>query len=358
MVQRMSSRRRFLAGATGASAVAIAGCLGGDNGDDDDDGNGGNGGDDDSTNIIVGASTSGSTTYEIAQSIQRVLDQESDEVDFDTQTTGGDPPGIRLWNEGDTDAYGVSNYTNRSAMEQFGPFEDEEVDTAYQGLSYFDRDDFFVAVDGSGIETTDDLPGRDIWMLNPGWGTREMTYDIFTEDEEYRDSLYENSVDIDDDDVAGAVEEGQIEALQAYGNNETNLPTWLRETEARVDLHYVEPTDEYISILEDSELTTYNEREAYGFDQDIGTDTFHVFTTPFQYYLDPDLPADAVYEVLDVCYNHHESMQEGMPAIFPYGDEPEAFTYALDPDMGAVHPGVADFLEDHDLWDDDLERGE
>lgn len=343
MSERPTSRRRYLKGAASVSAIGLTGCLGGGGGDYVD--------------MRVGSSTQGSTVFQTSQAIQRVLREQSDSVRWDTQTTGGDPASVRIYDQGDLEAYGMTNYTVKNALNSQEPFEDEDLDVPYQGFTYFVRDDHFVALDGTGIETTDDLLGRDVYLLQPGWGTRQQFMDAMDEDPGLKEELTENVVNIDTGDVAGAAEEGRIEAILSYGANEVNLPTWMAETGARVDLHSVEVTDQFQDVFEQSNLVSYYEKDTYGYEQDVG-DTFQGWNLLFQYFFDPDLSADAVYEVLEIAYEHYESVQEGQPAFFPYGEEPEHFVTAIESDFLPVHPGAADFYEDHDLWDDSWERGD
>lgn len=352
MAKKYLSRRKFVRGAAAVSITGVAGCIGGGgNNNDNSTGNGGG----DTTNIRMGASTEGSTTYQTSQAIQRVIRQQADSVRWDTQTTGGDPPGIRVYSQDGVDAYGVSNFTVRKAIAGEDPFT-EQYDVAHQGFNYFTRDDFFLAVDGSGIETTDDLLGRNVWLLQPGWGTRQLFMEIMSQDPELHEQLTQNVVDIDAADVAGAVDEGRIEALLGYGANEINVPSWLAETATRTSLHTVEVSDQFRQLIEQSELAPYYEKEAYGFDQDVG-DTFQGHQILFQFHFSPDVPAEAVYESLQVCHDHVESIREGQPALLPYGENPEHFTSAIDPSLGPVHAGAADFYEENDLWDDSWERG-
>lgn len=380
MSKKISSRRRFLQGAAGVGVAGIAGCLGGDgddggngdggdNGDDGgDNGDGGENGDDgngdgDTVNMRVGSSTQGSTVFQTSQALQRVLSEQSDSVRWDTQTTGGDPASIRIYDEGNLEAYGLTNYIVKQAMEGSEPFEEGEIENfPYQGFSYFVRDDFFWAVDGSGIETTDDMLGSNFHMLQPGWGTRQMFVEIMETGggEDLLAQLEENVVNIDVADVAGAVEEGRVECGIGYGANEVNLPSWLAEVDARADVHLVEMTDQFRAVFEESPLAPYYEKEPYGWDQDVTqvTDTLQGWQLLFQYFFSPDLSAESVYEVLQISHDHWESVREGQPAFFPYGENPEHFITAIEEDFVPVHPGAADFYEENDLWDDSWERGD
>lgn len=366
MAEKFASRRRFLKGTAGLGIVGLAGCSGNGNGDGEDgDADGGDGdsdggdGDDgqDTVNMRIGSSTEGSTVFQTSQAFQRVLRNESDYVRWDTQTTGGDPASIRVYDDGGLEGYGLTNYIVRKAMQGADPFEQER-EVPYQCFSYFVRDDFFVAVDGSGIETTDDMLGENVYLLQPGWGTRAMFMEVMEEDPELKEQLTENVVNIDTADVAGAVEEGRIDAILAYGANEVNLPSWFAEVDARADLHTVEVSDQFKEVFQGSPLVPYYEKEPYGFTQDVG-DQIQGYQIPFQYYISPDMPKDAVKEMLQIAHDHYESVQEGQPAFFSYGEDPEKFIGGLESEgLPPVHPGAAEYYQELGIWDDNLEIGD
>jgi TRAP-type uncharacterized transport system substrate-binding protein len=181
--------------------------------------------------------------------------------------------------------------------------------------------------------------------------------EIMDQAPDLKEQLTENVVNVDAGDVAGAVDEGRIDAILGYGANGINLPSWFQETATRASLHTVEVTDQFQQLFEDTNLAPYYEKEPYGFEQDVG-DTIAGYQIPFQFHFGPDVPAQAVYDSLQVCYNHWESIREGQPALLPYGENPEHFVSAINPELGPVHPGAADFYEEQDIWNDDWERGE
>lgn len=353
MSGKYPSRRRFIQATAGAGVIGLAGCTGGESDEDNTE----DGGAAETVDMRIGSSTSGSTVFQTSQAFQRVLRQESDRVRWNTQTTGGDPASIRQYGEGSLEGYGLTNYIVRKAMAGADPFE-QSYEVPYQGFSYFARDDFFVALDGTGIETTDDMLGKNVYLLQPGWGTRAMFMEVMDEDPELKEQLTENVVNIDTADVAGAVQEGRIDAILAYGANEVNLPSWFAEVDATTDLHTVEVSESFRNVFESSPLVPYFSKDAYGFTQDVGG-PIQGYQILFQYYISPDVPADAVYDMLQTAHDHYEAVQEGQPAFFPYGENPEFFTVSLEGgDLPPVHPGAADFYEDVGVWRDDLERGE
>ncbi len=342
------SRRDALRATAGLGVVGLAGCL---------DMLGG-----DSVDMTVGSSSSGSSTYGNSQAIQRVVDEHSDSVSFITQDAGGDPQSIRLYADDELNSYSAGNYILNQALTSSGPFEEpDDVDTFPQhGFSHLSLNLYWMALEDSDIETTDDLFGEDIYALPAGWGLRAMTEEMYG-DAGLWEELEEGVVNFETSEAASALEEGRVEAFVTYTSNFTELPSWAVEVDARNDVRLLEQTDEFVQAAEEFAGAGYDEMdEVGGWDQEIGGEDFpnHTWTETYPYLFSPDIPADALYEVMDICHNHYESMQEANPTILDYGD-PENLSFALvHTDEVPVHPGAADWYEEHGVWDDSWTRGD
>ncbi len=340
------TRRDALKAAAGVGMVALAGCAG-------DDG--------DAVDINVGSSDSGSSTYSNSQAIQRAVNQESDTVNFITVDAGGDPQSIRLYEDDEINAYSAGGFIFDQAMNDQGPFEDEPVETfPLYGFSHLSLNLYWIALEDSDIETTDDLFGADIWPLPGGWGLRDLTETMYGEAGLW-DDLEPGSQEFETGEAASALEEGRVEALVAYNSNFDSLPTWAEEVDARNDVRLVEMTDEFAQAAENFGGAGYEELgESIGdpWDQDIGTDgsAGHTWTETYPYLFHPDIPAESVYEVMDIIHNNPQEVLDANPAALDYSDL-DNYTFSfLHTDRVDVHPGAADWLEEHDLWDDDWSR--
>ncbi|RQG94168.1 TRAP transporter substrate-binding protein [Natrarchaeobius chitinivorans] len=321
----------------GLGLLGLAGCLG----------------DDDETDVRVGMGTGG-TSEEMTQALQRVVDSESESARIITQGTSGDPENVRLYNDGDIDAHTGNNSSIIAAMNDEEPFAEEPVDeVAPQGFLLHTFHFHWLAVEGSGIETTDDLAGRDVWPLQPDWGIRQLAQDVHENAGMWED-LEGSTVDIDAGDVAGAIEEGRVEAFIGYGANFTGLPGWLTEVDARADVYAVETTDTLRDGIDATEGMSANEIDVYGYDQDVGTDTLVTWDEPGQLWISEDVDDDVAYELARVSHEYVDEIREGQ-ADYPDHSDIDIMTSGYMSDV-PVHAGVADFLEDNDAWDDSWDR--
>lgn len=330
------TRRKVVASVGGFGAIGVAGCIGGG---------------DDVESIVVG-NPGGGSSQSATQAIQRVAANESDIVEISTTETGGDPASIRLYNEGELDAFTTANDQIGDAVEGVNVFEGEDLEMPYQSFTFMRRDDYFMAREDTDIETTDDMLGRDNWLLPPAWGSRALLERIFDNDPELKEGMFENVVDIDTSDLAGALAEENVEAFNAYGVNSQILPSWIGEVDARVDVKYLELTDPFREVFEEGLTEYYDGRDIYGWEQDVGTDTIEGHQNALNFYFDPDISSEAIYEILSLTYEYHNDMRDGWPAFFDYPDQPSAYVAGISEELAPVHPGAVEFYEEMDLWED------
>lgn len=334
-------RREALAAISGLGAVGLAGCSG-------------LGGNDSQEDVTVGMGTGG-TTEQMTQALQRVVDEQSDSARLVTQGTSGDPENIRLFNNGEVDGYTGNNSSIIAAKNDEPPFEENPIDQlAGQGFLLHTFHFHWVAVDGSGIETTDDLAGRNVWPLAPDWGIRQLAEEVHK-----NAGMWENIADgvisIDAGDVAGAIDEGRVEAFIGYGANFSGLPSWLQEVDARADLHALEVADTLVEGIEDTSGLTPKEVDVYGYSQDIGMDTLTVWDEPGQLWFGDNVSEDAAYAIAEVSHEQIQEIKDGQDS-YPDHSDIDLMTSGYMSNH-PVHPGVAQFLRDNDAWNDDWTEG-
>lgn len=344
--------RRQLLKMTGAASAAgltgLAGCSGGGSGSG-------------TTSIGVGIPSAGTTSGQASNAFQRVVKEQSPDTDpagtiaWNSQETGGDPPSIRQYNQGNLRAMTSGNFVMSSAMQDAPPFSQNPVDSVpHQAFKIASLHLHIVAVDGSGIETSDDLVGKNFWPLPPSWGLRQQAETVFKNAGMWED-LKPNLVDADTGDVAGAVEEGRVDALVAYGSSFVNLPGWATEVDARANLHVVQPTDKLKQGIEQTRGTNYKEIEVYGWSQDMGAKTVGSFPSDFQFFFGQDISRDVGYELAKISHENVDAIQEGQAAYTDHSD-PATMADAYLEEL-PVHPGVYDFLEEEGVDVSNYERG-
>lgn len=347
MAKQTRATRRDVLKATGAAgAIGLAGCLGSG----------------DRTTVTIGATSQNSSSQQAAQALARAASEHSDSVQVDPQVTGGWTANLHEFDGGNIPGMAVDNNSLSKAMNEEAPFDEDPVDELpMQGFVFTRLEMYWVATEDSGIESTADIVDGDhtIYPIQPGFGTRLLTEEVINragmwESLDESDNIYEG----DTTDVAGAVEEGRVDALCIYGANGVDLSSWVEEVDARAELQAIPIHDEFEQAIDDTPGALKTEFEPYGWNQDVTgiTDTVTSWALAAQWAFGPEIPADATYEIARLAHEHHEALRESDPTTLDHSDA-ESMTEAVVEDL-EVHPGVADFFEEKGVWDDAWTRGE
>lgn len=338
MLNQKGSRRQFLkrtgVAITSAGVVGSAGCLG----------------DSDVTSVQLGTATQGSGSYANGQALQRLIQEHSETVEIQAlETPGGGAPNIRLYNDGEIVAGGCNSYDVINALEDTGQFADDPVDEVpLQGYSYMILHMYWLAKPDSGIETTNDLPGSNVWVQPAGVGMRPPI-NALLEATGLMDDM--EVFEMDRSDVAGALEEDRIDAILAYGINYSSIPGYEVEVDSRIDLQAVEATDEFVEAIQDTPGVPHEHIEIYGRDQDVGADETHSWTQEYQWMFGRELSQDTVYEIARLSFEENEFAREA-DERFPEFEDPEDMSFAYVEDW-PFHPGVAEYWREIGIWDED-----
>lgn len=349
-----TSRRDILQAAGGLGVITLAGCIGGGNGS-----GGGN------TSLSVGIPSASTASGSASNSFQRVVQNNSGdtepagEIRWENQETGGDPPSLRQYSQGNLQALTAGNFIVASAQEDRPPFQERPLNTLpYQMFSITPLHMHILSLQGSGIETTDDLVGSNFWPLPPQWGLRQQAETVLSNAGLWSQLEESNSiVDADTGDVAGLVEQGNVNALISYGAGFANLAGWATEVDARADLQLVEFTDSFIESANNTRGTNHSEIETYGWEQQsFEQNQMDVYGADFQFWLGDSVSRDIGYELARISHEHPESIQEGQPAYLDHSEAENMASLYLE-DI-PVHPGPYDFLEEQDVDMSAYTRGE
>lgn len=331
--------RRGMLKAGGLGVATLAGCTGG--------------GDGGTASVAVGVPSASTTTGQASNAFQRVVQEQSPDTEpagtirWNSQETGGDPPSIRQYNRGNLQAMTGGNFIVASAKADLPPFQQQPVESLpHQAMSITTLHMHVVAVEGSGIETTDDLAGADFWPLPPSWGLRRQAQIVLKSAGLWSELQETDSiVNADTGDVAGAIEENRIDALMAYGSGFANLAGWLSEVDARTNLRLVEMTDSFKQSIADVRGTSYSEVDVYGWEnQRFDSGTMDVYDAEFQFWFGSEIPRDVGYELAKISSENTGAITEGQPAYADHSDPANIASLYLDDHP--VHPGVYDYLEE------------
>lgn len=316
------------------------------------------------TSISVGIPSASTTAGAASNAFQRVVKEASPDtepagtIQWNNQETGGDPPSLRQYSRGNLQAVSATNFAATSAKNDLAPFQKKPIDSIpYQGLSYSVLDLHLLAVDGSNIQTTDDLIGAKFWPFPPAWGLRQLTKTTFKNAGLWSKLQKSNSIiNTGTDSIAGAIEEGRVNALVAYGANGVNLAGWATEVDARADLHLVKMTDSFKQGVQDTRGTNHGETDVYGWEsQNLDSNMMDTFEVGYQFWFGKEIPRNVGYELARISHQNVTSIQEGQPAYADHSS-PAKMKYQYIEDH-PIHPGPYDFLDDQGVDMNSYTRG-
>jgi len=356
------NRRKFLTGAAAVGFAGLAGCTGGgndggDGGTDDtttDGGDGGSGGGDQQLSLRVGTSAGG--TKDVGLAVERAVSQHSDTLDYATVESPGYIGTLYRLDQKQFNAGITDNNSMNKALNEEGQFAEQAVDSIpLQGFGAFPYSIYFIARDGTGIETFDDLAGKNVYPAEPGYSTRGTTLDVLSQPQvkDVYDQM--NIMNMGVGDAPGAMEEGRIDAAIAYGTPGVRYTGWVTEIASRTDIHYVQPTDALKEAAESfsgagTSTTPYDEWPLGN--QDIGTDEVFTWNLEVNYVFNPDANPDAVYELCRVVDEHNDTVNEAEDQFNDFATTADMLTQVMEGDDFPVHPGAAQYYKDNDVWDD------
>lgn len=330
------SRRKVLQGGVALGLAGLAGCIGSDG---------------DTHTLIVGCTSSGSSSMRAGQAMARTMNQHSDVVTFDPQTTDGLIANLYEYDSDEFEAVGTGIHGYTKAMNQEGDFGDTPVGKLpHLGPLYTRAQIYFVARDGSGVESVSGLRdgGLNLYPIQPGFGTRLLTEEIIREAE-----LWDQNeiVNVDVGDAAGAFEEERIDVAAIYDSNGVALAGWVQEIDVRNDLHLIEgDDDQFIEVLENFEGAAAYKTEATGWEQDVTdiVDETWTWTLDAGWAFGPDVPSDVTYELCQMYADHADTIQESDDTAMDYENIEEHFAGGF-LEGAPVHDGVVEFLDEQDI---------
>lgn len=335
-------RRTVLKMTGGLSAVGItglSGCLG-----------------DDQTALTISGGPSGSTTDAAGQALVRAVNEHSDTVNLSVTESGGWVANSQLYDQGEVEAIGMDNFNGLRALTGGQPYDEQPIDELpYQGFGYDRLDNWMMAAEGSDIESTDDLIEQTVWVIAPGMGTRVAFEEVLIESG-YWDEI--EHAEMGPGDLAGAIEEGRVVALPGQGSMGVQLLGFHNEVDARNDLYAIEASEAFVDGIENTDGLELRTFEPYGYNQDVTrlVDEVTGFALTAQWRFGPEVENETVYEIMRISHEYTDFIRESDASYMDHGDVSRMTEFLLDDQP--VHPGAAEFYEDHGVWNDDWEVGE
>lgn len=336
------NRRNFLK-ATGAGAVVgTAGCLGFLD-------------DDDEMSFVLGTAASGSSTHAAGSAMLFAIDQHSDELSVTLQQSDGWVANTYLYDGGEIPSMGCDNNTLAHAINHEDPFDDDPVSRIPgQGFHFTALHIYLMGVEGSDLESSDDITeDHTIYPIQPGFGTRLLTMEVY----ERAGLDRANYINVDVGDIPGEIEEGNVDALAVYGSDHVALAGWVAEVDVRNEVYALAVGADLEQAIEETPGARVERFEPYGWEQDVSqaTDEVTSWVLDGQWMFGPEVSAEAAYEFARISHEHTETIQESDPT-YPDHSDPSEMTLSVMDEL-PVHEGIAEFYQDHGVWDDSWDIG-
>lgn len=340
--ESLVGRRAYLKTGALAGGVILAGCLGG-----------GGGG---TTSLTAAGGSSDSTEFSGVQTYAVLVDEKSDSVSINAQTSAGTVENHRLIDQGEVDLGIGPVDTTYAALNNSGPFAEEGLETIpLAGFTMGLYESYLMALDGSGIETYEDLRGKTVWPFWPGSAAR----DFFEAGlgSEYLGVWNDMEVlSVGPGQISGLISEGRVDAFGVFTTS-GNIGLYNEELDGRgnLEFHPVKMSDENFSMLEEIVSPSWIRREVTGWSRDFVGEEAPMTITANTLLFHPDISKDIGYELTKIAHENGERLANDA-ILFPDISDKEELVVGNIPEV-PIQEGVADYYKEIDVWNEEWQTG-
>lgn len=340
------SRRSFLATAGIGTTMGLAGCLGEDNGDEE--GENGNGADEGEATVRMRTSESTTAAYAANEGIAAVVNDHSDDLFVEAQTSPGTEANIGALNNEEAEMVYVQNWSAREIREGEGAFGDLDFEMA-QVFHFYDLPWFFCTANEE-MENVSDIDADTSVSPTPeGSGTAPALERAL----EYASDEYER-VSIGFGEQGSAMNEDRLDVGVATYMNFGIVPGWTQEMMGTVDLRVL-GADDVLDEWEDDDRLLIQSFDGDELEDAAYTpEEVHCPTFAYNFVSRADLDYDTVYNFLETMHANREELSD-YSAVLERLEEEEFWTENMYEGV-PFHAAAADFYEEQGLWHDDFER--
>lgn len=328
----MRTRTTLLTAGLASAALVLSACGGGGSGGGDGSAEGG--GDLGTEFITIATGGSSGVYYQVGAGMSELL---ADQLGSDTsvQATGASVENITLLTEGGAEvAFAMADATTQ-ALEGAGPFEENgAVDSLPAIASLYDQYLQLITVEGSGIESVEDLAGKRVSVgdINSGVELNArtvvdaygMSYDDFTADY----LSYAEAID--------QMKNGQVQAAFVTSGLPNSAVTDLSTTEDVV----------VVPITGEGRETLLNDYDYFG-EGEVPADVYdtaeaaETLTIPNLLLASPELSEDAVYDITKAIFDNIDQVHATHNAA-----KDITLENATDVTVTDIHPGAQRYYDE------------
>ncbi|WP_049922513.1 TAXI family TRAP transporter solute-binding subunit [Halopiger djelfimassiliensis] len=333
-ISSRTTRRAFLAAAGVGTTTMLAGCS-----DESSQ-----------TTVRMRTSTSSTTAYTANQGLASAVNDQSDDLFVEAQTSQGTEANIGALSKEEAEMVYVQNWSAYDVQQGNDPFGELEFEMA-QVFHYYDLPWFFIT-DSSSLETLSDIDsGTAVSPTPSGSGTApalERALEYATDDYERVSVTYPNQ--------SSSLNENQLDVGVGTLMNFGAVPSWLQEIVSSVDLRVLD--------VEDSTAQAWSDDERL-LSQTVDTGRIEGAETPgeipaptfaYNFVARADLEYDTVYTFLESLHEQRADLADYHALLGTFEDE--SFWVKNMYDDVPFHPAAADFYEEIGIWNDEFERAD
>ena len=351
-----SDRRQFLRRTAGVGATAgvfsLAGCLNQSLGEGGGGGGGGNGSGSGGgpTNIVLGTSSEGSSSFRVGSTFAQYVTQNdlADTFTIEAVVTEGTSATYRRVADGNLLLGGTTTQLLENSPNE-GSFEDTQLpnfDTIRQIRGYMSFYNFGVANAEAGIQNWEDLQGRPIAVSSAGSGTRAPVERIIDEEIGLGNVQPRYMAFAD---IPSALRGGRVDAAFTWATNGTIPQGWFQEIDSTVNWAPLPLSESTQSILADElGFSSYVQIDGSAISENV-SQIIDAFTLTYLWNARADmLSQEVVYELTKLSYERAEELveQDEVMGFFP---DPQEFLGTLHPDI-PIHAGAYQYYQEKGLW--------
>lgn len=291
-------------------------------------------------NLTWGSGTSGSSTFSIVSGLTAIA---NDYTEFKNNSiaTSGTVENLILVDEGEIDLGMATSDGLHNGEEGNEPFERKMEYSQLLTLVSWNMP--IITLEESDINTMEDLKGKTLNIGTPG-GSAQVTFEKVLDEYGLSDDVKIQNLGASE--AAEALKDGQIDAtILSYLNGHMLPPAY--DTLSRTDdLKMVELDLDILKKIEEEDpgLTLAKTEK-----QDVLSEEMEALTTTGILVAHPDVPEDAIYEIVKNLLEHEEEAQNITRELGEFTQENALKGLVQD---YPVHPGAQKYFEEIDLWDE------
>jgi len=315
-------------------------------------------------NIQLGTSKEGTQGYASGVGVAACIKKRLKDIIMTAVPTPGSTASVKIFSQGGVDTAYASTWTLRDAYNNTGPFEKSPIENKpLQGWYYIPADWIVIVEAGNEeINSLNDLKGKKFFPCAAGTGIHDVYRSVLIQLGLW-DEIQARQIDMDA--AADALRAGTIDAVGAYTDSYgSTAPPWVRNLESRMEIKIIVPSSEEqkriseIVGLTAGKISNQFMRPA---NQKINPTEPWAWSVHFGFHPGKHIPTEIMYNIYKTWIEYaEEDLAPVNASLKEYSKNPlKIQTLAIEEAKDIpVHPGVAKYLKEKGVWEDDWKIGE